>query len=87
MSCCGDPKPLVYKTRRSPSWVTRYRRCRHCGECSKTIQRGFTDGRSWFDRGDSLPDRRDSGRDDAIMVSGDSLKLEAYDDERFNWFT
>jgi hypothetical protein len=88
MSCCGDPKPLVYKTRRSPCWVTRYRRCANCGATSKSIAKVFIDQRNWFDRGDSLPDRRDSGSDVAIMASGDSLtKQEAYDDERYNWFT
>jgi hypothetical protein len=79
---------LIYRTVRRPAWTVRYRRCRHCGQCSKSIARGFTDGRSWFDRGDSLPDRRDSGSDDAIMGSEDSLtEQEAYDDERFRWFT
>jgi hypothetical protein len=81
--CCSDPRPLIYRTIRGARFTVRYRRCRHCGECSKSIQRGFTDGRSWFDRGDSLLDDADSGRDVAIMASGDSLKLEAYDDERY----
>lgn len=71
--CCSDPKPLVYKTRRSTTWVTRYRRCANCGSTSKSIARGFTDGRSWFDRGDSLLDDADSGRDVAIMDSLNQL--------------
>jgi hypothetical protein len=67
MSCCGDPKPLVYRTVRGSRFTVRYRRCRHCGQCSKTIQRGFTDARTWFDRPVALPDDADSGRDDAII--------------------
>ena len=85
MSCCGDPKPLIYKTRRSPSWVTRYRRCANCGSTSKSIAKVFIDQRNWLER---VPDRRDSGSDVAIMASGDSLtKQENFDDERYRWFT
>ena len=61
---------LVYRTVRRPAWTIRYRRCRHCGECSKTIQRGFIDGRSWFDRPVALPDGRDN---DAAVAIIDSL--------------
>ena len=85
MSCCHSPRPLIYKTRRSLTWVVRYRRCDSCGQTSKTIARVFVDQRNWLER---VPDRRDSGSDDAIMASGDSrTKLETYDNERYRWFT
>lgn len=63
-ACCSDPKLLVYKTRRSPQWVVRYRRCQSCGSTSKSIAREFIDGRNWLE---CVPDDRDSGRDDAII--------------------
>jgi len=58
---------LVYRTVRRPAWTVRYRRCRHCGECSKSIQRGFEDARSWFDRPIRLPDDRDTDSQIAII--------------------
>lgn len=88
MSCCSDPKPLIYKTRRSPSWVTRYRRCANCGATSKSIAKGFIDQRNWLERPVALPDRRDNDSAVAIIGNDDSLKKqENFDDERFNWFT
>jgi hypothetical protein len=75
---------LIYRTIRGSRFTVRYRRCRHCGECSKTIQAGFVDARSWWDRRQSLPDATTRCADDAIMASEDSrTKQEAYDDERY----
>ena len=65
---------LVYRTVRHPAWTVRYRRCRHCGECSKSIQRGFTDQRNWLDRPVALPDDRDTDSQITIMANGDSQK-------------
>ena len=75
---------LVYRTIRGERFTRRYRRCSNCGECSKSIQAGFVDARSWWDRGDSLLDATTNFTEDEIMASEDSLtKQEAYDDERY----
>lgn len=63
MRLACDHAWLVYRTVRHPAWTVRYRRCRHCGQCSKSIQRGFTDQRNWFDRPIRLPD-------DLILTDG-----------------
>ena len=79
---------LVYRTIRGARFTVRYRRCRHCGQCSKTIQRGFTDGRNWLERPLALPDDRDNDSAVAIIGNNDSLtKQENFDDERYRWFT
>lgn len=73
MTCCSDPKLLVYKTVRRPSWTVRYKRCANCGTCSKTIQRGFIDERNWLERGDSLPDGHPIFNGDAIIKHVESV--------------
>lgn len=72
-ACCDSPRPLTYRTIRGPVWTTRYKRCANCGTCSKTVQRGFIDGRNWLERGDSLPDGADSEQVNAIMTGVESV--------------
>ena len=86
MRCCSNPRPLVYRTRRTPRWTIRYRRCALCGSTSKTIQAGFVDARNWIDR-DLLLDRQDSMQDVAIMSSMELFNPceESYvDDKQFD---
>jgi hypothetical protein len=79
---------LIYRTVRRPAWTVRYRRCRHCGACSKSIQRGFEDARTWWDRKQPLPDATTNFSEDEILSAEDSItEQEAFDDERYRWFT
>jgi hypothetical protein len=79
---------LIYRTVRRPAWTVRYRRCSNCGATSKSIAKVFIDQRNWLERGDLLPDRRDTDSQIAIIGNDDSLtEQENFDDERYNWFT
>lgn len=65
--CCLFPRSLTYRTVRRPSWTVRYKRCANCGSTSKTIQRGFTDERVWWNRDELLLDGADKCERVAII--------------------
>jgi hypothetical protein len=66
---------LIYRTVRRPAWTVRYRR-------------GFEDARTWWDRKQPLPDATTNFSEDEILSAEDSItEQEAFDDERYRWFT